>query len=166
MFYEAKRPSCQKWRPSGPKWEPSFFKKRSASAAPGARGNQSNTEECQRSVQGVFKECPRSVQGVQCWSVVARKRQSLRTASCKLMILHASGPEVRRIIGKGTGEPLLRPLPRNGHVPKKSGPAGPREPRPAGRRPRWPAGPDFLARAGSGEGSGFGVGFDFWSGGV
>ena len=39
------------------------------------------------------------------------------------------------LVKKGPGEPLLRPLPRNGHVPEKSGPADPREPRPAGRNP-------------------------------
>ena len=51
-----------------------------------------------KQIRGVSEECPGSVRGVQCWSVVSRKRQSLRTASCKLMILHASGPEVRRIV--------------------------------------------------------------------
>ena len=50
-----------------------------------------------RSDRGVSGKCQVSVRGVQCWSVVSRKRQSLRTASCNLMILHASGPEVRRI---------------------------------------------------------------------
>ena len=70
------------------------------------------------------------------------------------------------LVKKGPGEPLLRPLPRNGHVPEKSGPADPREPRPAGRSPRWPTGLDFPAHAGFGEGSGFGVGFDFPNNGI
>ena len=65
-------------------------------AAPEARGKPRETKQ----IRGVSGECQASVRRVQCWSVVARKRQSLGTASCKLMILHASGPEVRRIISR------------------------------------------------------------------